>query len=587
MADYILPDKPYEMTADDEDCVRETMREFTEMTIWRNVFAAHWEEIARLILPTSRNTFYFQSFNWPGQKKTDEQIDATGMLALQRFTAICDSLLTPRNMTWHGLEASNRDVNKIRKVKLWFEEATRALFKARYAATANFPGQNHANYTQLGAFGTHGMFIDDFMDQYGRPNGLRYKSIPLGELFLKENHQGLIDGFIRWFKLDALQAYTMFGPERFPLYLYGPLKQGSKMLYNFLHRVCPRRDYDPTRYDHKAMSWRSDYVCVDGLALMRESGYYTFPMAIGRYVQTPNEVYGRSPAMMVLPALKTLNLEKKVFLKQGHRAADPILLTADDGLIDGASLRPGAINKGGVSSDGKPLIHVLPSGEIQISKEMMLEERNLINDAFLVTLFQILTESPQMTATEVIERTNEKGILLAPTVGRQQSEYLGPMIDRELDLLQRQRKLSPMPQELIEAQGEYEVVYTSPLAKAMRAQEAAGFQRTVENVREMVAITGDTSMLDPFDFDTAVPEIADIQGVPASWMASPQQIAEKRKNRAAAQKRQEQIQAAPAMAAQAKVQLEAAKVAKLGAGPNSTGGGALQAQPQGTPQFQP
>ncbi len=101
----------------------------------------------------------------------------------------------------------------------------------------------------------------------------------------------------------------------------------------------------------------------------------------------------------------------------------------------------------------------------------------------------------------------------------------------------------------------------------------------------MVAITGDTSMLDPFDFDTAVPEIADIQGVPASWMASPKQIALKRKNRAAAQKRQEQIQAAPAMAAQAKVQLEAAKVAKLGAGPNATGGGALQPAPQGRPQF--
>ena len=586
MADFKLPNRPYEQTAEDEDCVRETMREFSEMAIWRNVFASHFEEVARLILPTSRNTFFFQSFNWPGQKKTEEQIDATGMLALQRFAAICDSLLTPRNMTWHGLTASDRYVAKQRDVKLWFEEATRTLFQERYAANANFPGQNHANYEQLGAFGTHGMFVDDFMDQYGRPNGIRYKSIPLGELFLKENHQGLIDGFIRWFKLDALQAYTMFGPERFPIFLYPALKSGSKMTYNFLHRVCPRRDYDPGRYDHKAMIWRSDYVCVDALALMREKGYYSFPMAIGRYVQTPNEVYGRSPAMMVLPALKTLNLEKKVFLKQGHRAADPILLTADDGMIDGASLRPGAINKGGVNQDGKPLVQVLPTGEIQISKEMMQEERSLINDAFLVTLFQILTESPQMTATEVIERTNEKGILLAPTVGRQQSEYLGPLIDRELDLLVRQKKLRPMPLELVEAKGEYEVVYTSPLAKAMRAQEAAGFQRTVENVREMVAITGDTSMLDPFDFDTAIPEIADIQGVPASWMASPKSIAMKRKNRAAAQQRQEQIQAAPAMAAQAKVQLEAAKVAKLGAGPSPAGGGALQSAPQGIPQFQ-
>jgi hypothetical protein len=177
--------------------------------------------------------------------------------------------------------------------------------------------------------------------------------------------------------------------------------------------------------------------------------------------------------MMVLPALKTLNAQKKTLLKQGHRAADPVLLTADDGLVD-VSLKPGALNKGGVSSDGKPLVQASCPPARSRSREMMQEERELINDAFLVTLFQILTESPQMTATEVIERTNEKGILLAPTVGRQQSEYLGPMIDRELSLLAEMRLLEPMPPAIREARGEYHVNYTSPLARAQRAQEVAG-----------------------------------------------------------------------------------------------------------------
>ena len=78
-----------------------------------------------------------------------------------------------------------------------------------------------------------------------------------------------------------------------------------------------------------------------------------------------------------------------------------------------------------------------------------------------------------MTATEVIERTTEKGILLAPTVGRQQSEYLGPLIERELDLLAQMRLLDPMPPQLRErAPRIYETVYTSPLSRAARAQEA-------------------------------------------------------------------------------------------------------------------
>jgi hypothetical protein len=69
------------------------------------------------------------------------------------------------------------------------------------------------------------------------------------------------------------------------------------------------------------------------------------------------------PAQLVLPSLKTLNAQKVTFLKQGHRAADPVLLMADDGMV-GMNMRPGAQNKGGVTADGKPLVHTLPTGDI-------------------------------------------------------------------------------------------------------------------------------------------------------------------------------------------------------------------------------
>jgi hypothetical protein len=188
---------------------------------------------------------------------------------------------------------------------------------------------------------------------------------------------------------------------------------------------------------------------------------------------------------------------------------------------------------------------------------MMDEERSLINDAFLVTLFQILTETPSMSATEVVERTNEKGILLAPTVGRQQSEYLGPMIDRELDVLVDLQMLPPMPGLLKEAKGEYQVAYTSPLAKAQRAQEVSGFMRTVESTLEVVNATQDASIFDNFDFDTAIPEMADIQGVPVSWMADPKAVAQKRQARAKQKQQEMAIQAAPAAAGLMKAQAAA------------------------------
>ncbi|MDR3562054.1 MAG: portal protein [Negativicutes bacterium] len=539
----------------EEALIGRVLQMFAQLQTYRNVFASHWEEVAELVLPTSRNTFFYGNYNWPGQKKTDRQVDATGMMALSRFAAICDSLLTPRNSKWHGLGANNPYVMKDRASRLWFEQATDILFKYRYSTVANFSSQNLSNFQSLGAFGNGGMFIDEF-DGTNGIIGMRYKAIPLGELFIRENHQGLIDSFIRWFRLTARQAFQKWpaAAEAGKLaYLQASLDASSEQLFDFLHCVEPNEDYDPTRLDRKGKPFASTYVAVQGKCLLGEGGYRTFPLAPSRYDQTPGETYGRGPAMMVLPALKTLNAEKRTFLKAGHRAADPVLLTADDGMVD-FNMRPGALNKGGMSPDGRPLVGTLPAGNIQITAEMMQEERSLINDAFLVTLFQILTDTPQMTATEVIERTNEKGILLAPTVGRQQSEYLGPMIDRELDILSHMGLLPPMPPRLKEAHGEYEVVYTSPMAKAMRAQEAAGFMRTLSSVQDLVQITQDPSLLDPFDFDVAIPKIADIQGVPESWMANSQAIQAKRQNRAKQQQVQQQIQAAPAQAAMMKAQ---------------------------------
>ena len=81
----------------EERLVTEKMQEFSQLNLWRSTTAAHWEEIAELIDPPSRNTFYYGNYNWPGQKKTDRQVDATGMMALGRFGAIMDSLLTPEN----------------------------------------------------------------------------------------------------------------------------------------------------------------------------------------------------------------------------------------------------------------------------------------------------------------------------------------------------------------------------------------------------------------------------------------------------------------------------------------------------------
>jgi hypothetical protein len=252
--------------------------------------------------------------------------------------------------------------------------------------------------------------------------------------------------------------------------------------------------------------------------------------------------------MDILPTLKTLNEQKKTMLKQGHRVVDPVLLAHDDGIIDGFSLEPGSVNAGGITADGRMLIQPLPVGNVQAGKELMDDERKLINDSFLINLFQILTENPQQTATEVLERTREKGILLAPTIGRQNSEYLSPTIHRELDILSSQGQLPPMPRLLKSAKGEYKIDFDSPITRTQKAESSAGAARTFESLANVAQTTGDPSILDIIDMDAAGRAMAENNAVPFSWMNSPKKVAQMKQQRMQMQQQQQAVAAAPAAA---------------------------------------
>lgn len=525
------------------------IKEYGMLSGDRGNFEEHWKEIAERVVPSHKNQFQSKGMNQTtGDKRTEFLFDSTASIALNRFSAILDSLLTPRNQTWHRLAANDSNLNKDRDTRLWFEEVTRILFKMRYAPNAGFSTQNQKNYKSLGAYGTGCLLIDEMKNK----SGLRYKNIHLSEIYFAENHQGIIDKAYRYFPFTARQARQMWGEDILPESIKGSLKSQAERLFYFIHCVKPREDVEYGRADYRGMDFASYYVSVEGSTLLSEGGYTTFPYAPSRYEQYDGEVYGRSPAMDVLPAIKTLNEQKKTVLKQGQRATDPVLLAHDDGIVDSFSMRPGAINAGGVTADGRPLVHALPIGNIAIGKDLMDDEREVINDAFLVNLFQILVESGQMTATEVMERTREKGILLAPTVGGLQSEYLGRMIEREIDVLSSLRMLPPMPPLLREAQGDYKIEYDSPLSRAQRAEEASGVMRTFETALQVAQATQDPSALDHFNIDVIIPSLSDIQGVPAKWMRSMQEIQQIRSGRAEQQQQQQLIQAAPAGAAMLK-----------------------------------
>ena len=514
-----------------------------ERGTWEN----HWQEIAERVLPRYSDSFISPaSMLTKGEKKTEKMFDSTAAIALERFAAAMESMLTPRNSTWHRLSSSNPFLNRDRETELWFAEATRILFSRRYAPEANYASQQHEVYMGLGAFGTGAMFIDRH-----DAGGLRYSSVNLADIIFAMNHQGVLDTSYRKFTQTARQMKQRLDSGRYKQIPEDAMKAVEKTPdkpFEVIHCVMPRDDMDPAKSDFRGMSFASFYVSMTDKMILSEGGFRQFPYAISRYVTAPGEVYGRSPAMISLPSIKVLNEQKKTMLKQGHRVVDPVLLAHDDGVLDTFSLKPGSVNVGGINAQGQRMVQELPTGNLAAGQELMDMERAVINDAFLVTLFQILVETPAMTATEVLERAREKGALLSPTMGRQQSEMLGPMIERELDLLVIQDMLPPLPPALVEAEGEFDIIYDSPLSRSQRAEEAAGWLRTFESAGAFASMTGDPSALDHFNTDIIIPELSKINAVPPSWMRGADGVAELREARAQQAQIQQAIEVAPAAA---------------------------------------
>jgi len=541
-----MPILTLDQTTSPDDVAQAVVRLFGRLEGARGTWEAHWEEIAELLVPEHSSLFQTAENMTgmdKGRKKRQKVFDATPQLGLFKYVSILESLLTPGDQTWHRVTSANPSLAQDREVVLWFEEVTRILFKMRYAPDAGFVAQNQGVFQSVGAYGTGVMFIDELAGGLG----LRYKNVFLAEAFPLTNHQGRINGLIRRFALTLRQAEEQWG-DRLPEDMREKLKVNPDEEALFLHAVLPNEDVDFERSDFRGKPFSSFYVALKERRLLQQGGFDTFPYVVSRDQPAPNEVYGRGAGMRALPAIKTLMEQKKTVLKQGQRTVDPVLLAHDDGVLAGFNLRPGALNVGGVNRDGRPLIHTLPVGRVDIGKDLMDDERRLIDEGFLATYFQFLVENPQMTATEALERVKEKFTLLGPAIGRQQSEYLGPMIERELDIIARQGLLPPPP-EAIEEAVDFTIEYESPLSRSQKAEEVAGFGRSVEEARELAAMTGDVSHLDHFNFDVAIPETASLRGTPQRWLNSDQARAEIRQRRQEQADVQQAIEAAPGAAA--------------------------------------
>ena len=295
--------------------------------------------------------------------------------------------------------------------------------------------------------------------------------------------------------------------------------------------------------------------------VVRTGGYNEFPYLVPRWSKATGEIFGRSPSFNALPDIKTLNKAVEIGLKAWAKAIDPPLLVQDDGVIGRVRMTPAGITV--IRNDGavKPL-QIGTNWQITDLKENQL--RTAIRQAYYSDQLQ-LQEGPQMTATEVQVRYELMQRLLGPTLGRFQSEFLNPLIERVFGIMYRAGALLKEP-DIIQGT-KIDVEYLGPLARSQRMEESVAIERLYSLAMNIAQI--DPAIMDNIDHDEAVRLRGKLLGVPKTVLRGKDDVDNMRTMRA---EQAQMAQMAQEQQALGKAQKDQAQAAKILADPNVSSG---------------
>lgn len=460
-----------------------------------------------------------------------ELYDSTGRESLLILSAGLHGYLTNPTSRWFALRLQDEKAMKNQNVKEWLKECEERIFDT--LNSSNFNNEIHETYLDLSCFGTACLYAEEDLQDL-----IRFYSLPLSEIYIVENEKKKVDTVFRLVEMTAREAFQKWGVDASEK-VFALLKTNPYEKVEFLHAVLPREEYDPRKRDKLNKPFASLWIEYESQKKVSEGGYEEFPFFVPRFTKVSGEIYGYSPAMEVLPDMRMLNKMQETIISQAEKIVNPPLDAPEGGYYTPLDMSAGAINyrRQGLGKDEfiRPL---LPGSNLPIGIDLVSLNQEKIRRAFFVDLFLLLAQKPQMTATEVLQRVEEKMLLLGPALGRLMNELLDPLIGRSFNILMRLGKL-PLPPEEIMGK-DYVVEYISPLARAQKLSEAKSLQNYLLLVEGVARL--EPAVLENIDVDEIAKEYADIQGI------SPKILRDDEEVKAIRQEKAEVLQAQQALA---------------------------------------
>lgn len=492
-----------------------------------------------------------------GTKKNGSIINEAGMLAHESLTNNIFSGVTNPARRWFGIGVNDQRLKEAGDVRFWLDDVERIFY--RVFEKSNFYDSVHSLFSEQSLFGTAAMLIDRDFDDI-----IRCKTFTAGQYAAATNSKNQLSAFTIEYDMTVEQMVDAFGlpgegrRHHVSNAIANLYKEGDLGATRTIQVLWEENDdridvglFNSEKWAYRCVFWEKGSKAEDGF--YRVSGYRIMPVVMPRWDVVGEDVYGWSPAMYALSAVKGLQMGERRLAKQMELVGAPPVAGSLGLQNQPISLLPGGVTLGPDTQVSRPVLSAVYQinprlGEMQ-AKLTETEER--IRRAFKVDLFLLASQSNvQRTAREVEERSDEKLQALGPVMERQRNELLDPVIDILFDYALEAGILPDAPQSI--AGQELQIDYISTLAQAQKSVGVYTIERHAQFVAGMVQMTGDPKYADKFDIDQAIDTHADLVGLPARINRSDEDVDNIRGQREQAQARQNQLDQAATGAAAAK-----------------------------------
>lgn len=502
-----------------------------DRTIWLDL----WEQAMDFVCP-QHGTLKSAFSQRKGEKRGAKVYDGTPEWAADIAVSGLYSGLTPDGYKWFKWTVQPIKLNQVPEVKQWLEECEDIAYLS--LNDSNYGDATYTAFEHQVNFGTSVKYAE-----YDSSKVLNFINIALNEAVFAENRLGNVDTLFREFKWSARNAIREWGQDKVPNVIKQAVESGNHdQEFDFLHAVFPREDYDPYKADRKNMPWASLWISLQTgeQKILAEGGYRTFPFSVPRMYKMRGEIYGRGPAIKALQSMGVLNSMALTNLVAGQRMVEPPLQVPDD-QPKAIDLSPGATNH--YSSQRGEIKPIITGLNVPFGIELQDRQEKAVSRWFHTDVFLALTMADaKMTATEVLERKQEKLQLMGPTIGRQKREHLDSDLDRVFAILLDNGYFPPPPDILMQYMQEMGTEYTSPLFLAQRKRDADAVLGVYQKATMIAQATQRLDVLDNLDDDEAIRIIHDRDNAPASILKKKEAVDFVRKAREKQQQALQQMQ---------------------------------------------